>query len=296
MAWVRIDDHFDEHPKLAAIGPLGWGVWLAGLAYCNRNLTDGFIPRSKARMMATLDDIEDDDGRLWALSRSSGMTGDDVQAQWVIDILVRAGVWDEVPGGYQVHDYLDYQPSAEKVNAEREKARNRMNMARSRKDQPNLDRSSEEHQTNIDNGSDEVRANTDVSSHNPKPNPKPDDSYESSMGDESPKPKTKRATQVPDVFPITDAIAKWGVENGYTRQQLQAQVPLFQDHYRAKGEARKDWVASFRTWMHKARQWNQLDVDPPSEKAESPNLDYFGTDGLKRRREEYQRQHGGGAS
>lgn len=26
------------------------------------------------------------------------------------------------------------------------------------------------------------------------------------------------------------------------------------------------------------------------------NLDYFGTDGLKRRREEYQRQHGGGAS
>ena len=49
MAWVKIDDHFDEHPKIAQAGPLAVAVWLAGLAYCNRNLTDGFIPWSKAQ-------------------------------------------------------------------------------------------------------------------------------------------------------------------------------------------------------------------------------------------------------
>jgi hypothetical protein len=26
------------------VSPTVWGVWLAGLAYANRNLTDGFIP------------------------------------------------------------------------------------------------------------------------------------------------------------------------------------------------------------------------------------------------------------
>lgn len=35
MVWVKIDDHFDEHPKMQQIGPLGWGYWLAGLV-CER--------------------------------------------------------------------------------------------------------------------------------------------------------------------------------------------------------------------------------------------------------------------
>lgn len=122
MPWVKIDDHFSEHPKHAMVGPLGWGVWLAGLAYCNRALTDGFIPRSVARTLASFE-VVDREGRVWKLSRTSGMTGHDIDADWVIGLLVEAGLWEEVPGGYRVHDYLDYQPSRDDVLREREKKR-----------------------------------------------------------------------------------------------------------------------------------------------------------------------------
>ena len=118
MAWVKIDDHFDEHPKLAEVGPVGWGVWLAGLAYANRNLTDGFIPFSVAESIGGRWRVYIRDGqgcRVWRITRSSGHVGEDVDAEWVATLLVEAGLWEEADGGYQIHDYLDYQPSKEEV-------------------------------------------------------------------------------------------------------------------------------------------------------------------------------------
>lgn len=125
MAWVRIDDHFDEHPKLANVSCAGWGLWMAGLAYCNRNLTDGFIPWSKAKGLVS-NEVVDDDGSVWTLARTSGMGGEDLETDWLIDLLVREGLWITVYDGgritgYRIHDYDDYQPSKEEVLAERKK-------------------------------------------------------------------------------------------------------------------------------------------------------------------------------
>lgn len=129
MTWVRIDDHFDEHPKLAAVGPVGWGVWLAGLAYCNRNLTDGFIPYSVAegiggnwriRLPAPEGD-SDDREQIWDIARGSGMHGEDMDTGWVIDLLVFYGLWERCHGGYRIHDYQDYQPTKAAVMEQREK-------------------------------------------------------------------------------------------------------------------------------------------------------------------------------
>lgn len=118
MPWVRIDDHFDQNQKIAAAGPLGMALWTAGLAYCNRQLTDGFIPRAIAR---TLLDFEVDyDGRRYQLSVTSGIVGRDVDAEFCIGLLLENGLWDEVDGGYLVHDYADFQPTREQVIAERE--------------------------------------------------------------------------------------------------------------------------------------------------------------------------------
>lgn len=123
MAWVRIDDQFDEHPKFARVGPLGMALWVTGLAYCNRNLTDGFIPWSVARNLVNWEYLgpEEEDGRqrVYTVSVTSGMHGEDVSCKTIIPLLVEAGLWDEVDGGYQVHDYDQYQPSKEKVMAER---------------------------------------------------------------------------------------------------------------------------------------------------------------------------------
>lgn len=129
MTWVKIDDAFSEHPKMAAVGPVGWGVWLAGLAYCNRNLTDGFIPRAIADGIGgswTIEEQYDSEVVVWQLERgrmTSDVTGygRNLDAVWIVGILVQYGLWDEVDGGYRVHDFADYQPTKAEVLAARAK-------------------------------------------------------------------------------------------------------------------------------------------------------------------------------
>lgn len=126
MPWVRIDDHFNEHPKLAAVGPVGWGIWLAGLAYSNRNLTDGFIPRAVAVGFGgdwTVELAQERDGTpgftTWTIDRGTGMHGEGMDSPWVIGVLLEYGLWEETDGGYRIHDYADYQPTKAEVMAQR---------------------------------------------------------------------------------------------------------------------------------------------------------------------------------
>ncbi len=103
MAWVRIDDSFADHPKIASAGPLGMALQVAALCYCNRYLTDGFIPMAVAPRLVYFEGLAD--------------------PLDVIDRLIEAGIWVEVQGGYQIHDYLEYQPSKSEVEETREKRR-----------------------------------------------------------------------------------------------------------------------------------------------------------------------------
>lgn len=105
---------------MARIGPVGWGVWLAGLAYCNRNLTDGFIPWSVADGIGgrwRIYEPADSEGRerVWQVNRSSGMHGEDMDTEWIAALLVECGLWERVEGGYRVHDYAQYQPTREQA-------------------------------------------------------------------------------------------------------------------------------------------------------------------------------------
>lgn len=124
MPWVRIDDHFNEHPKLAAVGPVGWGIWLAGLAYSNRNLTDGFIPHAVAAGFGgdwevLLPSEKPDTDTVWTIDRGTGMHGEGMDTAWVIGVLMEYGLWELAPGGYRIHDYEDYQPTKAEILAQR---------------------------------------------------------------------------------------------------------------------------------------------------------------------------------
>lgn len=117
MAWVRLDDGFSEHPKVVKAGPLGMALQIAALCYANRNLTDGFIPKAIVPLLVNFDGIG-----LTASPDSS----EPVAATWqyVVEILLKAGLWEKANGGYMIHDYLDYQPSREDMNkARKENAR-----------------------------------------------------------------------------------------------------------------------------------------------------------------------------
>ena len=132
MVWVRIDDRYSEHPKIVEAGPLCAALWLAGLAYCNRNLTDGFIPWSTARTLVDWEYAEQD-GRRITIDIGCGMGGETVTSDMVISRMVAVGLWHPVYGettqrikGYLVHDYGDFQPSKEQVLRERELTANRV--------------------------------------------------------------------------------------------------------------------------------------------------------------------------
>lgn len=108
MTWVKIDDQFTDHPKIVEAGPLAAWLYVCSLTYASRYLTDGFIPDPQVRRLADLKNVAT-----------------------LVQKLVDTGLWDRVANGYNVHDYLDYNPTAERVKAEREAAKERMKNKRS---------------------------------------------------------------------------------------------------------------------------------------------------------------------
>ena len=100
MSWVKLDDQIFGHPKILRAGKDARDVFLVALTYCASQLTDGFIPEGALPMIgaqAIVDSIKDCTERL-----------------------VSVNLWEAVPGGYLVHDYLDYQPSGEQKRHERQ--------------------------------------------------------------------------------------------------------------------------------------------------------------------------------
>jgi len=99
MSWVKIDDQFFSHPKVLRAGRDARDLYLAALTYCARFLTDGFVQEESLGQLASLAGIED------------------VTAS--VTALLTCDMWETCKGGYRIHDYLDYNPSAEQVKAKR---------------------------------------------------------------------------------------------------------------------------------------------------------------------------------
>lgn len=102
MVWLKIDDQIAHHPKFVAAGPLASWLWVCGNGYCNKYLTDGFIP---AGVLATLGSVP--------------------QATKWAHRLVEVGLWEAATGGFRVHDFHDHNPTAADVKAKRTQDRHR---------------------------------------------------------------------------------------------------------------------------------------------------------------------------
>lgn len=110
MPWVKIDEAFPRHPKVAAAGPIGMALQIAALCYSNEYLTDGFIPKRIAKTLLDLDGIA-----MHCWSNGIFGNGEDATAELVIQDVINAGLWIEEDGGYRIHDYHDFQPSKAEV-------------------------------------------------------------------------------------------------------------------------------------------------------------------------------------
>lgn len=107
MVWFKVDDALAMHVKAFMAGNQPLGLWVRAGSWCMQQLTDGHIPS----------------GVVTAL----GGTWDDAAS------LVNAGLWHVADGGYQFHDWADYQPTREQIEAERAKTRERVEKHRANK-------------------------------------------------------------------------------------------------------------------------------------------------------------------
>ena len=110
MSWVKIDDQYADHPKVAAVGPLGMALHVAAMCYCAKYLTDGFVPDAILPRLINWDGI--------SVVRN-GVTNA-VSNVEVTEEVTDAGLFDKVDGGVMVHDYLMYNPTREQALAERQ--------------------------------------------------------------------------------------------------------------------------------------------------------------------------------
>jgi hypothetical protein len=133
MSWARLDDNLYDHPKLDGLPLAAVGLYAKSLSWSARHETDGYIPRGKVSALAKPERYP------FKLAA----------------ILVKAGLWDEVGrdgyiarvrsarhpdgelhriegDGFQIHDYLDLNPSAATIQRERSGSRDRMKRYRDR--------------------------------------------------------------------------------------------------------------------------------------------------------------------
>lgn len=110
MPWVKVSDDLYSHPKIVAAPPLARSLFIAGLCHCAAGLTDGAIATGALPLL------------LAQTGAKAGHAKD----------LVSVGLWSSTATGWEVNDYLDYNPSREKVQAERDAARLRKERQRSR--------------------------------------------------------------------------------------------------------------------------------------------------------------------
>src|SRR5215471_4717847 len=117
VMYARIDDELLDHPKMAIAGhaigrngrAIALGIYVAAILWCNRQGMGGVIP------VEVLDQF-----RTFVVSPAT-----------IADALVVAGLFEKHTRGYLIHDYADYNLTAQQVKRQRKDWRDRKRAQRS---------------------------------------------------------------------------------------------------------------------------------------------------------------------
>jgi hypothetical protein len=102
MTWARLDDLLPVHPKVRALTDAAFRLYICAICWSNQHLTDGHVPAGQLRYLS---DVR--------------------RPLQCAEQLITAGLWEPNGDGWMIHDYLDYQASADKVRQDRDAKRQR---------------------------------------------------------------------------------------------------------------------------------------------------------------------------
>lgn len=95
MTWVRLDDSFFCDPKIVEVGAEASGLYAWALAYSSHNLLDGHVPAAWVKQAVG--------------TRAKRLSG----------LLVSHGLWAENGTGWEIQNYLKYNPSRAQILSKR---------------------------------------------------------------------------------------------------------------------------------------------------------------------------------
>lgn len=265
MTWLRIDDLIADHPKFLTAGPKASWLWVCGLAYASRYLTDGFVPSVQVRTLGSI-------------------TG----APKLASRLVAAGLWTEVEGGYLIHDYLDFQPSSADIKEAREATRRRKQRQRGAPVSRRTEGVTEGARPADVTPDARPRARTQAPP-TPTPTPTPVNKFSHYSlspvvvvqgvqgGADAPTTTTterartgkkfQETTGAPEALVVQPEHVELGRSLGLTAERVEAEAPRFVEYNRAHGGRAVDWSALFSIWL---RRVPDVDLRRPAEPPNGP--------------------------
>jgi len=228
--WFRVDDKLWGSPKWLAIKAGARALWVTAGAWSMDQLTDGKVP---AHVVPIL-----------------GGRPSDAKA------LVTCGLWNETDGGYQFHDWHDWQPTRESIITKRENEAQRKAAWREKRSQKQQE--SAENDAMSQRDTDGTTASVPQVSHD-GPTLVPDLSRSSRPDPTRPDPTApkgaesarKRATSLPADWKPTPEHVERAAQDGI---DLEREVIKFRA-WADEGNTSKSWNGRFTRWLMQAAEY-----------------------------------------
>jgi hypothetical protein len=121
MSWAKFDDRFPKHRRIRKLSDAAFRLHVSGICYSSEYLLDGHIAPEDLEDCA---DIRKPELAAAELVKSGRwhLPGHDCDSQWCYPI----------DDGWLIHNYLEFNPSREKVEAERTREAERKRRGRAR--------------------------------------------------------------------------------------------------------------------------------------------------------------------
>jgi hypothetical protein len=270
MPWVKLDDRFPSHRKVALLSDRAFRLHVSAICWSAENLTDGRIGDRELPLVAHIRGIK-------ATAKQ----------------LEEAGVWDRTDDGWMIHDYLDYNPSREQVLLERKKNAERQERWRQRKngkptppngssngrsngvtrggemqpDDTTATRQQHDGDTNatwneaVSEEESQVSAIrngvTNGAPTRPVPEPLSMAEVEETSTSRGVVTRDALAPSPIDVdgFELTDAMRGWALRTFGPGLDLDYETAQFLDHFRANGSRRPNWPTEWQKWIRRSAKF-----------------------------------------
>lgn len=136
--WAKVDDRLFSHPKVAQCSQSAMGLWVKALSWSVCYSRDGIVPKK-------------------TVAHLGGKARDYRQ-------LVEAGLWEEVEGGFQFHDWADYLPTEwEARTAKRDAEKDPSRVKGGKASKPRSGRVQDRNRTDSGQNQDKVRTDSGLS-------------------------------------------------------------------------------------------------------------------------------------